>query len=421
MRALFKLLFLLLLLSPVAIAIMIWLALSNTPQVAEQVTLSHQDIARAKQILKANDPRRLPPGTQRSIEIALADLNLASSYLVQHLAGGHSRLNAADDTLVMRASIELPKLPIRNILNFEAKLRAEEGRPVLDSLKIGELAMPGPIAGWAAERAVGLVSDTTQIAAALASIEDLRLFPDRVQLRYRWHPALIENARQSLLTGVDRDALRYYHDLLVELQGKGVGTQGSVMPLLGAMFAAAGQRSQHADPIIENTALLTVLGTWASRRNIGRLVPGNIPRPGRFRLKLHRRLDFAQHFLASAALAARGDTALSDAVGLFKELADTNRGSGFSFTDIAADRTGTRFGELATRSAQDARKLQRYIAQGVSEKDVMPDARDLPEHMNAATFKQRFGNIGSPAYTSMMDEIERRIDNTPLYLTDARR
>ncbi len=421
MRALFKLLFLLLLLSPLAIAAIVWLALSNAPQVAEQVKLSHEDVARAKQILKANDPRRLPPGTQRSIEIALSDLNLASSYVVQHLVGGRSRLSTADDALIVRASIELPKLPIRNVLNIEARLRTEHGRPLLDGLKVGALSLPNPIAGWTAEHALGLISDKDQLAATFESVEHLQLFPDRVQLSYRWHPMLIENARQTLLTGVDRDALRYYHDLLVDLQSNGIGTRGSVIPLLEAMFAAAGQRSQHADPIVENTALLTVLGTWASHQNISRLVPGNIARPSWFRLRLHRRRDFAQHFLASAALAARGDSVLSDAVGLFKELADTDRGSGFSFTDIAADRTGTRFGELATRSTQDARELQLYIARGASENDLMPDARDLPEHMDAATFKHRFVGVGSPAYVSMMEEIERRIDNTPLYHPDTLR
>ena len=62
---------------------------------------------------------------------------------------------------------------------------------------------------------------------------------------------------------------------------------------------------------------------------------GNDPfeRPAQSVDKFAGRKDFAQHFLASAALAARGDSTLSNAVGLFKEISDTDRGSGFSFTD----------------------------------------------------------------------------------------
>ena len=79
-------------------------------------------------------------------------------------------------------------------------------------------------------------------------------------------------------------------------------------------------------------------------------------------------------------------------------------------TDIAADRAGTRFGALATASPQEARRVQAFVARGISETDIMPRARDLPEHMNAAEFQRRYGGVGSPAYQAVMDDIERRID-----------
>ena len=93
---------------------------------------------------------------------------------------------------------------------------------------------------------------------------------------------------------------------------------------------------------------------------------------------------------------------------------DSQGGSGFSFTDIAADRVGTRFGELAA-SDDRAADLQRRLAAGLGEADLMPPARDLPEHMNAAEFERRFGGVDSPAYLDMMAVIEARIDRLPLY------
>jgi hypothetical protein len=181
------------------------------------------------------------------------------------------------------------------------------------------------------------------------------------------------------------------------------------------MFTAARTRSQDGDPIAENKAMLTVLGTWASGRDISNLVPGNLARPHGFRLKLEQRRDFAQHFLSSAALAARGDSSLSNAVGLFKEIVDIDRGSGFSFTDIAADRAGTRFGELATRSTEDARRVQQLLAEGIEETAIMPPARDLPEHLDTQRFKELYGHVGSPAYQLVMQDIERRIAACSLY------
>ena len=246
-------------------------------------------------------------------------------------------------------------------------------------------------------------------------MEYLQLAPDRLRLGYRWDPSLIAQARDTLLTSGDREALRFYLDSLVDLQAQGVGRSGSLVDLLQPLFSMALARSPERDPVEENVALLTVLGTWASGQDVSRLVPDGARRPRAFRLKIDGRLDFAQHFLASAALAARGDSTLSDAVGLFKEISDTDHGSGFSFTDIAADRAGTRFGELATRSPQDARRVQQRLAAGIAEADIMPPADDLPEHMRSETFRQRFEHVGSPAYRQLMAEIEQRIDACGLY------
>ena len=138
--------------------------------------------------------------------------------------------------------------------------------------------------------------------------------------------------------------------------------------------------------------------------------PQAAPRP----VTLSGRDDFPKHFLVSAALAANAGKSLADAVGLYKEIQDARGGSGFSFNDIAADGAGTRFGELATGSADAARKLQQRVATGLSEADVMPASADLPEFMPEAEFVQRFGGVGGPEYSRMMTEIDARIDALPI-------
>jgi hypothetical protein len=93
------------------------------------------------------------------------------------------------------------------------------------------------------------------------------------------------------------------------------------------------------------------------------------------KVTLNGRTDSPQHFTISAALAAHAGSPLSDAIGLYKEVDDSRRGSGFSFNDLAADRAGTRFGDLATRSPASARQLQQRVAFGIREPDFMPDGR----------------------------------------------
>jgi hypothetical protein len=128
---------------------------------------------------------------------------------------------------------------------------------------------------------------------------------------------------------------------------------------------------------------------------------------------LSGRGDFPKHFIVSAALAAYAGEPLADAIGVYKEVADSRGGSGFSFNDIAADRAGSRFGTLAAASPASARKLQDRLGAQVRESDIMPATYDLPEFMPEPEFLRRFGGVDAPAYRQMMAEIERRVDALP--------
>ena len=101
-----------------------------------------------------------------------------------------------------------------------------------------------------------------------------------------------------------------------------------------------------------------------------------------------------------------------------KELSDANGGSGFSFIDLAADKAGTKLGEMATSSPENARKIQQAMANIKDYSDFMPDPTDLPEHMNDAEFKQRYQSVDSLVYQALSNEIDARIAAIPLYKQD---
>jgi hypothetical protein len=414
MRFLFRLFLLVILSGVLLVAAGGYFGLADQPLVASQRPLSHEDIARARAIVKQNDPRGLPAGARRTISVNRNDLELATNYLIQTTVGGRARVALGDHRLGLRATVQLPLLPRMAFLNVEATLRTLGGKAELEALRIGDLSMPTALAEKALKLALEMLDDRKQVGVLIDAVEEVRIQPGELQLTYVWNPALIDQARDTLLTHTDREALRYYVDELSRLQGAGIGRSGPLIELLGPMFDAAAERSRSGDPVAENTALLTVLGTWASGQSLDRLVPGS-RQPGRFRLKLDNRRDYAQHFLSSAALAARGDSILSDAVGLFKEIADTDGGSGFSFTDIAADRAGTRFGALATDSRAQAIRVQQLVANGVTDNQLIPPISDLPEHLDGNAFRSRFGAIGSPEYRRIMNDIERRIERLALY------
>jgi len=135
----------------------------------------------------------------------------------------------------------------------------------------------------------------------------------------------------------------------------------------------------------------------------------------RVRLTLHGRTDLTKHFLVSAGLAVSAGTRLSNFAGLAKEVEDADRGSGFSFADLAADRAGVRLGDLATASLNQANRLQSQMAQATSEAWFMPKITRLPEGIMELEFKKRYTDLDSRAYGVIDKEINRRLDACRVY------
>ena len=82
---------------------------------------------------------------------------------------------------------------------------------------------------------------------------------------------------------------------------------------------------------------------------------------------------------------------------------------------IVRNNAGTRLGALAAGAAAGRERLRKTLVAGLSENDLIPQVRDLPEFMPQADFVRRFGGVGQPRYQAMVDRIEQRIAALPLY------
>jgi hypothetical protein len=70
---------------------------------------------------------------------------------------------------------------------------------------------------------------------------------------------------------------------------------------------------------------------------------------------------------------------------------------------------------LATASPEQARKLQQILANTNDYASIIPNPQDLPEHMDEESFKQRYSEVGSPAYQAVIEQIEARIKQLAIY------
>lgn len=409
MRFIVKVVFLFTLLTPLLLAACLWLAFSEQPLVVNSVRLSHENITRARELFKANDPRQLPAGVEKKVDLSEVDINLAANYLLRKTALGGAQIDIQPNTLRALVTLTIPRVALRPHLNMELSLLDDNNSLSIESLKLGQLRIPAPVAQYLFDYGLPILHQSKEFELAQSVVKQIDLRQGHIEMTYVGNPNLIAQARSTLLIHTEAQALLPYHYKLIELQNQGLGNSGSLTAILPPLFALALERSENNHPVTENTALLSLLGIWAGGQSLDQLVD-TTAEPGRFRVTLYNRKDFAQHYLVSAALAVRGDSTLADAVGIFKEVTDSQGGSGFSFTDIAADRAGSRMGTLAISSENSARYIQTFFAKGVIEMDLIPVIHDLPEHMSDQQFQQQYGHVGSSAYDRLMDEIEQRID-----------
>jgi len=186
-------------------------------------------------------------------------------------------------------------------------------------------------------------------------------------------------------------------------------------------FASAEDGSQVPDPVFENRAAILALAVVLGEEQLAtvarrRLDPARLPEAQalRARITLQGRKDWPQHFWVSAGLTLLSDSERSIAVGLAKELMDaTPGGSGFSFSDLAADAAGNQFTPAAVRDASAARALQERIRAGVHLGDFVPELRDLPEGLTSAEFQERYGGLGGAGTQRIVEEIRRRLAACP--------
>jgi hypothetical protein len=415
MRVFFKLLFLLILIAPLALIGTALLVVDTQPSVSRAAEVTPGSIERAKRILDQNDPRKLKSGARRTVVISQGDLDLAANYLANQYARASARVALKNRAVEINASWRLPLIPIGLYLNFDTLLVEDQSQLRWELLRIGRLSLPPQLAYWLASRALDLAFGPVDLNSFAQVVKQIRIDNQRVAMTYEWQADLPDKLRAVLLPPEEQYRLKAYQERLAEVTRAQKSKNVSMNELLAPLLKFAAERSDK-NPTAENRAAILLLSIYINGESLDKILPAakNWPRPAKLGVLLSKRDDFAKHFIVSAALAANAGSPLADAVGVYKEIADSRGGSGFSFNDIAADRAGTRFGEYAVQRAS-ARTLQQKLAGGISENDFMPNTADLPEYMQEAEFKRVFGGFDGPEYKLMMAEIERRIAALPLY------
>jgi hypothetical protein len=391
------------------------LIFDRAPRVHQDMTLTEAQRIWARGWLAANRPRGLREGEQATLTLSQTEANLLANYLVDLLGEGRAHVSLERGRARLSASLALPWDPQHSFVNIELALVEDAPLPRVEKASLAGLPLPGGLF----QSLVGRFVTALDHAGV---VEQVRLEADRIQVSYAWREGILEDIGSGLVPRIELDRMLGYQTALAAY----IDTRPARRPieladllshLLTVDSAMTPATQSDADPIARNRAVILVLAAYVNGKGLlDRGVTGApANRPRRHTVLLQGRRDLAQHFMTSAALAAKGGGMLSNLAGLLKEASDAERGSGYSFADLAANRAGIRFAQLATGNPTDARALRMFARRGMSENDFMPPIDGLPEGLAEPNFKADFGDAQSTAYQRMITLIDGRIDARPLF------
>ena len=132
------------------------------------------------------------------------------------------------------------------------------------------------------------------------------------------------------------------------------------------------------------------------------------PHPQRS-IRLRGREDLAKHWVFSAALTSVLGTGAATSLGEWKELSDSlPGGSGFSFVDLAADRSGVK-AALRGIDSSSAKATAKWLSRG-SDRDLLPDSLLTgTESMSERSFEGSFGGLTEERYRQAVESIDREL------------
>ncbi|WP_292433989.1 hypothetical protein [Methylobacter sp.] len=398
---------------------LVFFGVGDKPDLEVGWSPTRDDLVRAKKIL--HEGSKTKPDEIGIIELTEADLNLAGNYLLNRYSKSAALIELKNNKLRFEVTITLPENSIGKYLNISFRLGNAENNdlPVITKFKAGKLLLPARLAAFVIDTVIQHSSLNEYFILATRPIKSVKIDTQKLTITYYPNKDTLIQARNFLTHTGDNATLNIYQQKLAEIVAKhDPAWRLSLAELLRPLFELAYQRSTLENAIDENRVVISAINDYVNKKETKKLLstPESAPATGQqYSAFLYKRIDLAQHFIGSAALTASVNKQAAQIAGEEKELSDAHGGSGFSFIDLAADKAGTRFGEMATSSPENARKMQKAMSEIKDYSDFMPDPRYLPEHMNEADFKQRFESINSPVYQEISKQIDERILAMPIY------
>lgn len=420
-----KLLFRLILLAVLAAPVVFVLAaFEPAPALPESAALSPRQAAESKALVKR--VRAAAGGAEGErgsgvVTVSRREIDGLLATAARAAPGLRGRSEVRPDGVAVMVSAPAPGLPHLGWINLRAEVASSEAGLELRSLRLGRMALPAAPTLAALRLTADAVTVDDLGTLLIGSVQSVETRGDRVTVRLDPGGAgdrslfarLTEGVRGVIGMSDGAAVQRRYDEMAAAARAGRLPARGSVAPWIA--YAAEGAAEA---PDGEREAVLLALAAHCGDRQAVEAIVGAFEAPegtsACAHLTLAGRIDLRRHFTLSAGLQAAGGASVSFGMGEVKELVDASGGgSGYSFDDIAADRSGIRWAEAVLEA--DAERLAAITRLTTEEATFMPEVADLPSFMQEAEFRARYGAPDSDRYRTQLAEIDSRIAGLALH------
>ncbi len=408
----------------------VFLCIDENPLIQQNAKLTFDNIKEAKRIINENRPKRLYSNRKKTLHLSEGEINLLLSYAISQGLGSESlfsRVKVMNNSANITMTAKLPKRFFGDYINL--RLNVEKSEHLIDpgNCQIGQLKIPKvvltPLISFL-HRSLLKTARYADLWSHTKNIDQIDLKNKNVTVRYRLNYGTIEDIKDTgrtfLIPDDQQKRLILYYNHLSMLTQSYKTKQNAMVPIIKGMISFAQMNTQTShDPVLENRTAIQVLSLYSVGTRLDRILAKKyhniIKSVYRTQLKFHNRSDLPKHFFVSAALTVSTGSKFANLIGLAKEIEDSDGGSGFSFADLAADKAGVLFGELAIATSNSANLFQEKIGHLKNEVAIMPSISNLPEGISQLEFKATYKDLDSKTYRLINLEIESRLRQCELY------
>ena len=391
-----------------------WISLQPQANVSLKHTdIRPEDIRHIRQFIQQNQATP----THKRVQFPEQDLNQLLAYSSQQLKpefdfAGHIDLHPQNSQLLISVNTGLP---LRPYLNLQINFDAHDKTINLLGGRLGSIELPQQSAELLVNMTMPYAQQHPQFHSGKQlwqTIETINIEEDILTIDFiidEQVQAQLQQQQLEIMLGKDAlNRLPFYQQKIETLFYDRLGQRIKLQEVMKALFAIAELEHQNgANAVTDNKAIMLALFLHTLNPADAKVLQLNqhitLPQQA-IEFTIERRKDLAQHFLGTAAITLYANSTIADAIGLYKELQDQNGSSGFSASDLIADRAGSLLATQLTQAASAA-YLQQHIASTQTEAAFFPNTKRIDTQI-----EQQLANLTGDQ-TMLLNQIAQQIDD----------